>query len=69
MADTTKEEKKGMRVFFAEVKDEGKRVTWPTRDKAKQSVIVVLAVTAIIAAYIAVVDLFLSQIYRILMAA
>src|SRR5690606_13601542 len=61
----SKTEQKGSRIatFVEEVKDESKRVTWPSREKTKQSIFLVLAVSAILAVYIGIIDVMLSSVY------
>ena len=48
--------------FFSETKQELKKVVWPTRNELTGSTIVVIVTTLILAAFIGVVDLILSQI-------
>jgi len=68
MADQTIEKRTGRaRTFLEEVREESRRITWPTREKARQSVVIVLALTAILAIYIGGIDLVLAQVYRILL--
>ena len=48
--------------FVGEVNAEMKKVSWPTREQLKESTIVVLVVTAIITAFIFVIDQIMSLI-------
>ena len=48
--------------FVGEVNAEMKKVSWPTREQLKESTIVVVVVTAIITAFIFVVDQIMSLI-------
>ena len=48
--------------FFGEVKAELEKVAWSTRDELKGSTVVVIAMTALMALYIGIVDLSLSRV-------
>jgi preprotein translocase subunit SecE len=50
--------------FLAEVKTELKRTTWPNRTEVRNTTLVVIVTTFIFAAFLGVVDLFLSHILR-----
>ena len=66
MADNATEKKGGrLKGFFTEVNEEGHKVSWPTPEQARQNVVIVLAVTAILATFIGVVDVILSTIYTV----
>ncbi|MDR1578242.1 MAG: preprotein translocase subunit SecE [Deltaproteobacteria bacterium] len=52
--------------FFKEAKKELTRVTWPTRDETLKSTGVLLVLVAISAAYLGLVDGFLSWVLRLL---
>ena len=47
----------GIRRYFAESISELKKVTWPTRDNVVRLTVIVIAVSIVIGAYIAVLDL------------
>jgi preprotein translocase subunit SecE len=47
---------KGMLNFFREVKVEGKRVNWPTREKTIKDTIVVIVFAVIVAAFLSTFD-------------
>ncbi|OGW69555.1 MAG: preprotein translocase subunit SecE [Omnitrophica bacterium GWA2_50_21] len=53
--------------FLNEVKQELDKVAWPTRDELLGSTGVVIFTTLILAAFIGVVDFFLSIVLRILL--
>jgi preprotein translocase subunit SecE len=52
--------------FFREAKKELSRVTWPTRKETVKSTGVLLVLVAISAAYLGLVDSFLSWVLRLL---
>ena len=49
--------------FVREARAELKRVTWPSRQQVWYSTLVVIAVTFIVAAYLGLVDVFLTAIF------
>ncbi len=53
--------------FFQETKQELNKVTWPSRNELWQATLVVIVTTLIMAAFIGVVDFFLSAIMRVLL--
>jgi preprotein translocase subunit SecE len=52
---------RSIRDFLVEVQGEFKRVSWPSRDATLQSTGVVLFVTLVMAAFLGLVDLGLSE--------
>jgi len=48
--------------FFGEVKAELEKVAWSSRDELKGATMVVIAMTALMALYIGVVDVALSRV-------
>ena len=50
--------------FLGEVRTELKRTTWPNRTEVRNTTLVVIVTTFIFAAFLGVVDLFLSHILR-----
>jgi preprotein translocase subunit SecE len=54
-----------IRTFFTDVQGEFKRVTWPTREATLQSTGVVLVVTLVVAAFLGLVDLGLSEAIKL----
>ena len=52
--------------FLREVKQELTKVSWSTRQELIGATVVVLTITAIIAVYIGIIDLFLSKTLSIL---
>lgn len=48
--------------FIQEVQSEMGKVTWPTRDELKSSTLIVLALSAVLAIFIFVVDYLLAGI-------
>ena len=61
MAEYVEETKK----FLKEVKTEMMKVTWPTWSELKGSTILVIIVSVFFAAYIAVVDLILTNFIKL----
>lgn len=53
--------------FVDEIKQELKKVTWPTRDEVFESTAVVITTTLIMAAFVGVIDFALSWIMRLLL--
>ncbi len=53
--------------FIKETRQELNKVTWPTRDEVWQATLVVIITTMMLAAFIGVVDFFLSSLMRILL--
>lgn len=52
---------RAFRTFLTDVKSEFKRVSWPTREATLQSTGVVVFVTIVVAIYLGLVDLGLSN--------
>ena len=52
---------KRIRTFFGEAKSELKKVTWPSRHEVYGSTVVVLTITFLLAAMIALVDIVVSK--------
>lgn len=50
--------------FFVGVRDEAKKVTWPTRQQTIQTTFVVISATIIVAIYIGFVDFGLSELVK-----
>ncbi|MFQ5442577.1 MAG: preprotein translocase subunit SecE [Thermodesulfobacteriota bacterium] len=48
--------------FFAEARQELKKVTWPTKQQTMNSTWVVIAVTALLSAFMGIVDMGFSKI-------
>jgi len=53
-----------VRTFFAEVKSELKKVTWPSWPEVRATTIVVIATTMFFGFYLFGIDLLLSQLFR-----
>lgn len=70
MASTT-QEKQGLiariRHFSGEVRDEGRKVVWPQREKAKTDLIVVLIATVFLGICIGIADLMFSWVFTTLL--
>ncbi len=64
---TTTQEKQGLfgriRHFFGEVREEGNKVVWPEREKAKVDLVVVLIATVFLAVAIGAADLIFSTVF------
>jgi len=58
---------KNIAQFLREVKVEIKKVTWPTRKELIASTAVVLLTTFIVAAYLGLVDLLLTEAVKLLL--
>ena len=55
-----------MRQFYSDVVSEFKRVTWPTREATLRSTGVVVFVTIVLAVYLGVIDLGLSNAVKLI---
>ena len=53
--------------FFQEVRAEMRKVTWPTLKEARSGTVAVLVLSAVVAIFLWVVDLGLSQLVRALL--
>jgi preprotein translocase subunit SecE len=53
-----------VRTFFAEVKSELKKVTWPSWTEVRATTVVVIATTVFFGFYLFSIDLLLSQVFR-----
>jgi len=53
-------------VFMGEVRAEFRKVTWPSRTELKGQTVVVIVAVLVIAAFIGVVDLILSNTIKLL---
>ena len=56
---------RNIRRFFTDVQSEFKRVTWPTREMTLKSTGVVVFVTIVLAIYLGLVDLGLSNAVKL----
>lgn len=56
---------RALRQFYSDVVSEFKRVTWPTREATLKSTGVVVFVTIVLAVYLGVVDLGLSNAVKL----
>jgi preprotein translocase subunit SecE len=52
--------------FFSEVKVELTKVAWSTREELIGATIAVISVTALLAVFIAIIDIFLSKILSLM---
>ena len=57
----------GLALFFREVKNEMKKVTWPTKQELLAYTIVVILATCFVAFLIWIIDGVFSQLFRLLM--
>lgn len=57
---------KRIKKFLVDVRTEFKKVTWPTRDQTIKQTGVVLAVVAIVSVFLGVVDLGLSELFKLI---
>jgi preprotein translocase subunit SecE len=53
-----------VKTFFAEVKSELKKVTWPSWPEVRATTVVVVATTVFFGFYLFGIDLLLSQVFR-----
>lgn len=51
--------------FFNDVLKEMRKVTWPTRDELKDSTLVVLATSIILAVFVLLVDTVMKQVIKL----
>jgi preprotein translocase subunit SecE len=56
-----------IRKFITDVRAEFKKVTWPTRDQTIKQTGVVLVLVALTSVFLGVVDLGLSELYKLIM--
>ena len=56
----------GIAQFVRETRQELKKVSWPTREELVGSTVLVVVTTFILAAFIGVIDFFLSILIRLL---
>lgn len=56
-----------IRKFITDVRAEFRKVTWPTRDQTIKQTGVVLVLVAITSVFLGVVDLGLSELYKLIM--
>ena len=54
-----------LRRYFEEVWSELKKVAWPTRDQVRNLTVLVFVISAGIGVFIAVVDLFWTEVVRL----
>lgn len=52
--------------YYKETRAEIRKVTWPTREEATNLTLIVLAVTAAMAVFLGVVDLFFATLIRLI---
>ena len=57
----------GMAVFFHDVQEEMKQVSWPTREELIGSLLVVFVGVTLMAAFIGICDFFLSKAAQLLL--
>lgn len=53
-----------IRKFFAEIRIEMKKVTWPTREELKESTKLVIVATFVVTLFVGIVDQILTLIIR-----
>ena len=54
------------RGFLVGVREEMRKVTWPTREETRNLTIVVIGISAAIGSSLALIDIVLSSLYRLL---
>ncbi len=50
--------------FFSSVKEEGKKVSWPSREQTIQTSIIVIIATLLVGGYVGVVDYLLDLVIK-----
>lgn len=55
-----------IRQFLQDVQNEFRKVNWPTREATIKSTSVVIAVTTVVAVFLGVIDLGLTQVMQLL---
>lgn len=53
--------------FFNDVIKEMKKVTWPTKDELKESTMVVLATTVILAVFVFLIDAVIAKVFEVVL--
>ncbi len=56
-----------VRKFFGEIKVELSKVTWSTRQELANAVVIVLVAMVFLAVFVGIVDLFFSQLIRLIL--
>jgi len=56
-----------VKTFFRETNEETKRVTWPTKEKARVSVVIVLLFATMMAIGVGALDVILANIFNLLL--
>ncbi|OGK45978.1 preprotein translocase subunit SecE [Candidatus Roizmanbacteria bacterium RIFCSPLOWO2_01_FULL_39_19] len=60
------EEKPDSKQFVASIRDELKKVTWPTRKQATQLTLTVFVLCLIVGGYVGIIDFLLAKILQVL---
>jgi len=55
-----------IKTFLSETKNELKKVTWPTKEELKESTRVVIVASAVLTAFIGVIDQILNRIVKLI---
>ena len=55
-----------LKIFLTEVKQELKKVTWPSKDETIGTTVVVLVLVVLISAFLGVVDISLSKVMKLI---
>lgn len=64
MTEAIKETLEKAKIFLQEVKVEGKRVIWPTRQQLTAATILVIMLLIVIGSYLGIVDVAFSYIFK-----
>lgn len=56
----------GLKEFIEDTKAEGKKVTWPSKNKVIQSTLVVLVIVVVMTIVISLLDIFLGNTFDII---
>ena len=54
--------------YFKQTRAELRKVTWPTRREAVRLTLIVLGVTVAMAAFLGVIDLLFTEVFKLLLA-
>ena len=55
-----------IKTFLSETRNELKKVTWPTKEELKESTRVVIVASAVLTAFIGVIDQILNRIVKLI---
>jgi len=65
----TKKQQSGIRRYYRETVGELRKVTWPTRQEAKNLTFIVVVVTFGMSAFLGIVDFLFSRLFALILGA